>query len=254
MVIKYRIANSNRSKCTIPLPLLMGFLIGVISVYFYYLLLNCEDGRKFIRVFKNNQNKRLKSFSRLQEYHRVDLSKPIIHHNFSLLCLIFIDDIDSFLIQHNVWLDKCGNNHMYVSKFKHKYMDKIVTNTYSPQPWKYLCQTLIYLHTNYNSDNIKYDWIFLAKDNVWLIYENLIHLISLLNVDKREHNYYAGQYVDGALSINAGVLLSTNTFISLVHLLTNMDACNMDVFNNESQMFGEYCKHIIMYCFKYEFN
>lgn len=241
MVLKYRIANSNRSKCTIPLPLLMGFLIGVVSVYLYYLLLNCEDGRKFIRVFKNNQNKRLKSFTHHQEYHRVDLTKPTIPHNSSLLCLIFIDDIDVLHIQHNVWLNKCGNNHiMYVSKYEHKYIGQIVTNTYSPRPWKYFCQTLIYLHTNYYSNNIKHDWIFLAKDNVWLIYENLIHLISLLNVDKNEHNYYAGQYVDGVLSMNAGVLLSTNTLISLVHLLTNMDACNMEVLNNESQMLGEY--------------
>jgi len=184
-VFLYRSTNGNKSKiCTLPMPLLMGFVIGIMSVYTYYLLLNYEDNTKLTPVPVKDFNSQIK-----MNYRLVDLTKSTINHNTSLLCLIFINDIDSLLMQHNVWLDKCGNDKIYVSKQKHKYIGQVITDTYSSQPWKYYCQTIMYLHNQYSSHNIKYDWIFLAKDNVWLIYENLIHLISLLNVNKHKHNY-----------------------------------------------------------------
>jgi len=175
--------------------------------------------------------------------YRVDMTKPAVSHNATLLCIVFINDIDSLLTQHNVWLNKC-NNRIYISKQKHKYIDHVVTDTYSPYPWKYYCQTLVYLQNIYNSGTNKYDWIFLAKDNLWLIYENLMHLLSLLNANKHKHNFYAGQYDDGVLNTNAGVLLSTNTLTALVYLLNNMDACNTQVHNSESQTLGKCNKHL----------
>lgn len=141
-------------------------------------------------------------------------------------------------MQHNVWLKKCGDNRVYVGERKHKYIGHVVTETYSPHAWKYNCQTLMYLHAKYNSGTPKYDWIFLAKDNVWLIYENLLHLISLLNVDKH-HDFYAGQYTDGVLSTNAGLLLSTDTLTDLARLLDNLNACDTNIHNSEHQMLGE---------------
>lgn len=233
MVLKFRSV-----KCCLPLPLLMGFVIGILSVYTYYLLLNYEDDKNLISI-AIKQDKAQIQYNH-QHYHQVDFTNPNIKYNTSLLCLIFIDDIDSLFSQHNVWLDKCGNDKMYVSKKKHKYIDHVVTDTYSTNPWKYYCQTLMYLHTRYNSDIIKYNWIFLAKDNVWLIYENLIHLLSLLNVNKQKHNYYAGEYVDDILNMNAGVLLSANILSALVHLFSNVDACNTEVHNSENQMLGEF--------------
>ncbi|KAF0752852.1 Uncharacterized protein FWK35_00023220 [Aphis craccivora] len=240
MVFLYRSTNGNKSKiCTLPMPLLMGFVIGIMSVYTYYLLLNYEDNTKLTPVPVKDFNSQIK-----MNYHLVDLTKSTINHNTSLLCLIFINDIDSLLMQHNVWLDKCGNDKIYVSKQKHKYIGQVITDTYSSQPWKYYCQTIMYLHNQYSSRNIKYDWIFLAKDNVWLIYENLIHLISLLNVNKHKHNYYAGQYINGILNINAGVLFNTNTLTALVHLISNVDGCNLEVSNNESQILDYYLRKL----------
>lgn len=240
MVLIYRSANGCRSKIC-ALPLLMGFFIGIMSWYTYYLLLKYEDKIKFTPAPVQHYNNPIK-LNHHRNYHLVDLTKPTINHNASVLCLIFINDIDTLLMQHNVWLDKCGNNKMYVSKQKHKYIGHVVTNTYSSQPWKYYCQTIMYLHNKYNSHNIKYDWIFLAKDNVWLIYENLLHLISLLNVNKHKYNYYAGQYINGVLNINSGVLFNTNTLTALVHLISSMDGCNTEISNNENQMLGEYNK------------
>lgn len=237
----FRSITGNRSKiCALPIPLFMGFFIGIMSVYTYYLVMNYENNTKLTPVPVTHFNSQIKLNHR--HYHLVDLTKPTINHNISLLCLIFINDIDSLLMQHNVWLDKCGNNKMYVSKQQHKYIGRVITDTYSSQPWKYYCQTLMYIHYQYDYHNIKYDWIFLAKDNVWLIYENLLHLISLLNVNKQKHNYYAGQYINGTLNINAGVLFNTNTLTALVHLISSMDGCNSEVSNSESQMLGEYYK------------
>lgn len=245
MAFVYRSTNGNRSKiCALPLPLLMGFVIGIMSVYTYYLLLNYEDNTKLTPVPNKIFNSQLK-LNHQRHYHLVDLTKPTTNHNTSLLCLIFINDIDSLLMQHNIWLDKCGNNKMYVSKQEHKYISHVITDTYSSQPWKYYCQTIMYLHNKYNSHNIKYDWIFLAKDNVWLIYENLLHLISLLNTNKHKHNYYAGQYgINGILNINAGVLFNTNTLTALVHLISNMDGCNSEVSNSENQMLDYYLRKL----------
>lgn len=234
MVLKFK-----NVKCILLLPLLMGFAIGILSVYTYYLLLNYEDDKKLTPMTFKQENTQV-TFNHQHHYHRVDFTNPNKKYNTSLLCLIFIDDIDSLFLQHNVWLNKCGNEKMYVSKKKHKYIDHVITDTYSTNSWKYYCQTLLYLHTKYNSGIIKYDWIFLAKDNVWLIYENLIHLISLLNVNKHKHKYYAGEYVDGILSMNAGVLLSANILSALVNLLDNVDACSTGVHNSESQMLGEF--------------
>lgn len=235
MVLTCRKVNGHRLKCVPPLPLLAGFIVGILSVYAYRFLLDYRDVKKSIPA----ASKLDKSLLDLK-YHRVDLTKPTVnHHNTSLFCLIFINDIDSVLMQHNLWLDKCGKNIMYASKQKYKYIDNVVTYTYSTRPWKYYCQTLVYLHTHYNSGAVnKYDWVFLANDNVWLIYENLMHFISLLNVNKYHNNYYAGQFINGVLRIDAGVLLSTNVFKALVKLFSNVDACNSEVFNDESQMLG----------------
>lgn len=184
-----------------------------------------------------------KNIDGLQRYYQADLTKPSAHAgNTSLLCLIFINDVDTVLLQHNVWLDKCGENKIYASKEKHKYIDRVVTDTYSTSPWKYYCQTLLHLHKVYNYGTVKYDWIFLAKDNVWLIYENLMHLISVLNVDRHAHNFYAGQYVDGVLNVDAGILLSTSTLTALVLLLNDVDACNMELAKSDNQMLGKCSK------------
>lgn len=218
----------------------MGFVVGILSVYSYYLFLNYDD-KKLIPVSIEQEYVGQTNFNSHQNnYHRIDFTKPTIsHNNTSLLCLIFINDIDSFHVQQNVWLDKCGNDKMYVSKQKHMYIGHVLTETYSPHPWKYYCQTLLYLHEKYNSGTIKYDWIFLAKDDIWLIYENLIYLISLINVNKHKHNYYAGQYVDGVINVNAGLLLSANTLAALFHLFSSMDACSEDVSDNENQMLSK---------------
>lgn len=248
MVLKTRSGYGIRVKC-ISLPLIMGFIIGCLSVYTYYLLMSYEDDRKFTSVSVKEVNSQTYTKHR---YHRVDMTKSSTNHTSSLLCLIFINDIDSLLMQRNVWLDKCVNT-IYMSKEKHQYIDNVVTDTFSLQPWKYYCQTLMYVDKNYSSNIIKYDWIFLAKDNLWLIYENLIHLIALLDVDKNKYNYYAGQYVDGILSTDAGVLLSINTLSALVHMLNNRDACNTELFNSEGQILGKYSQtllffiHIVIY-------
>lgn len=235
MVLMYRKANGHRVKCVLPMPLLAGFVFGILSVYAYRFQLDYRDQMKTTPL-KSKQNK-----SQLDlDYHRVDWTKPIVHyHNTSIFCLIFINDIDSVLMQHNLWLVKCGKNILYASKQKYKYIDNVVTYTYSARPWKYYCQTLMYLYKHYNSGFVnKHDWVFIANDNVWLIYENLMHLIALLNVNKHQNNYYAGQYIDGVLSIDAGVLLSTNVLTALVNLFRNVDACNSELFNSESQMLG----------------
>jgi hypothetical protein len=200
------------------------------------------DNKKLVSASVKQENFDQINFnSNTNNYYRIDLTKANIIHNTSLLCLIFINDIDSLLVQQNVWLDKCGNSKIYVSKQKHMYIGHVLTETYSPHPWKYYCQTLLHLHKKYNYNTIKYDWIFLAKDNIWLIYENLMHLISLININKYNHNYYAGQYVNGAINVNAGLLLSANTLAALFHLLSNMDACNEDGSINENQMLSKYC-------------
>lgn len=235
MVLTFRKANGHRVKCVLPLPLLAGFVIGILSVYAYRFLLDCRDGNKSIPAVSELD----KSLLDLN-YHQVDLTKPTVdYQNASLFCLIFINNIDSVLMQHNLWLDKCGKNIMYASKQKYKYIDNVVTNTYSTRPWKYYCQTLMYFHKHYNSGTInKYDWVFLVNDNVLLIYENLMHLIALLNVNKYHNNYYAGQFVNGVLSIDAGVLLSTNVLTALANLFSNVDACNSELFNNTTLMLG----------------
>lgn len=235
MVLTYRKSNGHRVKCVLPLPLMAGFMIGLLSVYAYRFLLDYRDEKKSIPVVPE-RGKSLLNF----HYYQVDLTKSTVdYHNASLFCLIFINDIDSVLMQHNLWLDKCGKNIMYASKQKYKYIDNVVIDTFSMRPWKYYCQTLVYLHKNYNFGIVnKHDWVFLVNDNVWLIYENLIRLISLLNVNKHQHNYYAGQYIDGVLNTEAGVLLSTNVLTALVNLFNDMDACNSEVLNSESQMLG----------------
>lgn len=236
MVLILRNAHANKVKCLSPLPLFMGFVIGVISFYIC-LLLNYEDRNLYPVAIKQDHWPPTNLSP-----HRVDLTKSGINQSVSLLCVIFINDIDSLFMVNNVWSKKCQKNKIYVSKKKYKYTDHVVTVTYSSHPWKYYCQTLKYLHKKYISGTKKYDWIFLAKDNVWLIYENLVHLISLLNTNAHNHNYYAGQYVDGILSVDAGVLLSSTTLTSLVTLLNNMDACDDKVSNNGSYLLGEYFK------------
>lgn len=244
MAFKYRNLNIGRTKCVPPLPLLMGFVFGLLSVYTYRLFANYENDRKMVSSAVERLHGGENNIGGLRRYYHVDLTKPSAHTgNASLLCLIFINDTDTVLLQHNVWLDKCGENKMYASKEKHKYIDRVVTDTYSTSPWKYYCQTLVHLHRVYRYGTVKYDWIFLAKDNVWLIYENLLHLVSLLNVDRHTHNFYAGQYVDGVLNIDAGVLLSASTLTSLVVLLNDMDACNTELTKSESQMLGKCSKH-----------
>jgi len=242
MVFKYRIANSNKQKCILLLPLLMGFLIGILSIYTYYLLLNYEDGVNLIITVPKTHN--LKINVNRQNYYQVDLKKSSVKHNISVLCLIFVNDNDLFIMQHNVWLEKCNNN-IFVSKQKLQYFNNAITETYSENSWKCYCQTLIYLNKQYNSGIIKYDWVFLAKDNVWLIYENLIHLLSLLNTNKF---YYGGSYINGLLSIHAGVIINSKTLISLANLLNNMNACHTSVSNNDN-MLGN-CLIYIRY-FKY---
>jgi len=229
----------------------MGFVTGILSVYTYYLLRNHEDDVRSIPVATKHHNNKINS------HHQVDLTKPSVYRNVSVLCLIFINDIDSLILQHNVWLEKC-NSKLFVGKQKYTYFSNVITETYSERSWKSYCQTLIYLHKQYNSGTIKNDWIFLAKDNIWLIYENLIHLISLLNANK--HNYYAGKYVNGLLSVDAGVLISSNTLMSLAHLLNNMNACDMRVSDNNNMLGNRlkcllailnngYCTPIIILCF-----
>lgn len=218
----------------------MGFIVGILSVFTNYLFSNYDNKKLVSAPIKPENFDQINFDSNQNNYYRIDLTKPSISNNRSLLCLIFINDIDSLFVQQNVWLDKCGNNKMFVSKQKHMYIGHVLTETYSPHPWKFYCQTLLYLHKKYNYDTIKYDWIFLAKDNIWLIYENLMHLISLINVNKHNHNYYASQYVDGAINVNAGLLLSANTLAALFHLLSNMDACNEDGSVSENQMLSKY--------------
>lgn len=236
MVLKCRSGLYNRAKCLFSPPLLMGFTIGVLSGFMYWLLF--VDNRKSSSVTISRDNV-WTNFNRHQRYYHVDLMKPSPEANITLLCLIFITDIDSLLMQHNIWLKKCGDNRVYVGKKKHKYIGRVLTDTYSPHPWKYYCETLVYLHMKYNSNIIKYDWIFLAKDNLWLIYENLLHLISLLNVNKHRQNYYAGQYINSVINMNAGILLSMNTLTDLVHLFNNVNACNKNISNSEDQMLGK---------------
>lgn len=226
--------NINRFKRILPFPLLIGFAFGVLSVYTYYLLLNYENENNFIPMTISQENS-LIDFNHQNQYYQVDFTKTSINQNISLLCLIFVNNIDSLLMQQNIWLNKCDKNKIYMGKKKYNYIDHVITETYSPQPWKYYCQTLVYLHKKY----MNYDWIFLAEDNVWLIYENLVHLISLINVKKHKYNYYAGQYVNGILTTNAGVLLSTNTLSILVKLLNNMDGCNTEVLDSKHEMLGE---------------
>jgi len=208
----------------------MGFVTGILSVYTYYLLTKHEDEIRSIPMVTTQHNK-INSYH--QSHHQVDLTKPSVYHNVSILCLIFINDIDSLILQHNVWLDKC-NSKLFVGKQKYTYFSDVVTETYSEHSWKFYCQTLIYLHKQYDSGTIKYDWIFLAKDNVWLIYENLIHLISLLNANK--HSYYGGKFVNGLLSVDAGVLISFNTLMSLANLLNNMNACDTRISDNDNML------------------
>lgn len=229
MVLKFNYYTSiKKLKRIITLPLLLGFIFGLLT---YYLLLNYGNN-KLTSVKINQENNQIDN---KELYHQLDLTKRSINHNTSLLCLIFINDIDSLLMQQNVWGKKCGKNIVYMSKHKHNYLNHVVTETYSTHSWKYYCQTLIYLHKNY----MMYDWIFLAKDNVWLIYENLIHFISLINMKKHKYNYYAGQYVNDILTSNAGLLLSSNTLSALVKLL-NMDGCNTETIDNKSEILGEF--------------
>lgn len=239
MICKYRSGNGNRAKCTLPLPLLMGFITGFLSVYTYYLLLNFEHNRIRITpaITQSNSEKYF-----IPRYYQLNTTKLSTNRTVSLLCLVFINDIDSLLMQHNVWLNKCDNK-IYMSKYEQKYIGDVVTDTYSSHPWKYYCQTLIYLNNIYSSGNIKYDWIFLAQDNIWLIYENLIHLISLINDNKHKRSYYAGQYVNDVLNTDAGVLLSTNTLIKLINLFAKMDACNEEVSDSENHVLGKLNKY-----------
>lgn len=229
-----KIANNKKFKCKVPLPLLVGFVVGFLSVYMC-LLLNFDDDRKLLSTTVKLEHSPI----HFNHYHRVDFTKPSVNRNLSLLCVIFIDDIDMLFMQKNVWLKKCGNNLVHVSKKKHKYIDHVVTGTYSSHPWKCYCQTLIYLHNKYNSGHVKYDWIILAKDNVWVIYENLIHLISLLNNNKYKYNYYAGQYENEVLNMDAGVLMSTSTLSALVNSLSDADACNTMPTKNERLILGK---------------
>lgn len=239
MVFKYRNAKGCRTKYILLLPLLMGFFIGVLSVYIYYLLLNYENEVKIIPTSSYNSEI---YFNR--SHYQVDLTKSTVNYNISVLCLIFINDFDSFILQYNVWIEKCKNK-IFFSKQKYKYFDNMVTDTFSENSWKYYCQTLVYLHKQYSSGMDKYDWIFLAKDNVWLIYENLLHLISLLNVDK--HNYYAGNYINGVLNVHAGVLINCNTLVSLVHLLNDVNACDTIISNDHNDnMLGNYLKYLLV--------
>lgn len=240
------ISSKVKSIVPLPFPLFMGFAVGVLSAYSYYLIMN-YDAKKFISVtIRHNYINEIHFNIDQNTYHGINMTKPAIN-NTSLLCLIFINDIDYLYVQQNVWLDKCGNNKMYVSKQKHMYIGHVLTETYSPKPWKYYCQTLLYLHKKYNSDTIKYDWIFLAKDNIWLIYENLMHLISLLNASKHKY-FYASQYINGVINVNAGLLLSANTLAALFHLLSSMDACNENTSVSESLILGE-CSTFKLYVF-----
>jgi len=229
MVLKYRNAKRCRTKYILLLPLLMGFFIGILSVYTYYLLLNYKEEIKLNPTVRKHYNSEI-HFN--QSHYQVDLTKSTVNHNISVLCLIFINDFDFFILQHNLWIKKCKNK-IFVSKQKHKYFDNIITDTYSENSWKYYCQTLIYLHKQYSSGMDKYDWIFLAKDNVWLIYENLLHLISLLNTNKHNY-YYAGKYINGLLSLNAGILINSNILVSLAHLLNDVNACDRIISNDHS--------------------
>lgn len=230
MVLKLIYCTSiNKLKRILTLPLLLGFIFGLLI---YYLLLNYEND-KLIPVKINQDSSQIDN---QKLYHRLDLTKKSINHNTSLLCLIFVNDIDFLLMQQNVWQKKCGKNIVYMSKRKHNYLDHVVTETYSTHSWKYYCQTLIYLHKKY----MMYDWIFLTKDNVWLIYENLVHFISLINLKKHKYNYYAGQYVNDILTSNAGILLSSNALSALVKFLNIMDGCNTEKIDNKSDMLGEF--------------
>lgn len=233
MVLTRKNGTGGRAKYA--LPLVMGFVVGLTSAY-YCLLTNYEDDRRLApaRPFSGADGG-----GGRRRFHRADAAaepNAAAAAAATVMCVVFVDDVDSVLMQQNVWLDRCDGT-TYVSGRRHRYVGRVITDTFSTDPWQYYCRTLV--HAEQTSSGSAYGWIFLARSDLWLVYENLMRLISLLAADKRKRKYYAGSYADGVLSTDAGVLFSADTLTALVRLLGDANACAADASKSESRTLGE---------------
>ncbi|XP_050528399.1 uncharacterized protein LOC126898434 [Daktulosphaira vitifoliae] len=209
-----------------PIPFVLGFILGIGFIYIFTYLKSYDD-------FDLSQQKYATDYQRI--YYFLNFTKKssssAYFKNVSMLCVIFIDDVDNALAQRNAWRqnDSCskivyvGQNNPYIIEDN---IDWIMTKNIDKQ-WEHFCHAMNII---YNSYSKKYKWLFIIRDNIWPIHNNIISLINILETENKQ-NFYIGSYLkikggNKFLDANSVTLFNWITFKFLMQAIGN--SCNIE--------------------------